>query len=237
MKQTLDYPTPTVEDYLQEIYDLHEEGKPVIAARIAERIGVSAPTASATIQRMQRDELVELRDKHEVHLTAKGKEAAESIKRRHFLAERLLVDILGLDWAESHEEAHRIEHAVSPLVEERIMALLGNPTTCPHGNPFPGLPHPPTVLMATLQAGDEREIDGVQEEAEEDAELMRFLQNNGMTPGTEIKVTEVAEYNSTMTIDVDGRAVVLGLSAAENVRVLDPTNAKAAAGPAAASTL
>ncbi|MCH8065709.1 MAG: metal-dependent transcriptional regulator [Chloroflexi bacterium] len=222
MRRTLDRPSPTVEDYLQEIYNLLEDGKSVIAARLAERIGVSLPTAWATLQRMQRDGLVELQDRHEIHLTEKGGEAAESIKRRHFLAERLLVDILGLDWADAHEEAHRIEHAVSPLVEERIMALLGNPTTCPHGNTFPGLPHPPTVLLSTLTDGDEREIDGVQEEAEEDAELMRFLQQNGMTPGTQLRVVEVASYNSTMTVEVDGRKVVLGLPAAECVRVRVP---------------
>jgi DtxR family Mn-dependent transcriptional regulator len=226
MKHAIDRPTATVEDYLQEIYDLREQGKDVIAARLAERIGVSSPTAWATLQRMQRDGLVELRARHDIHLTAKGKDAAESIKRRHFLAERLLVDILGLDWAESHEEAHRIEHAVSPLVEERIMALLGNPTTCPHGNPFPGLPKPPTVLLATLKQGDERAIDGVLEDAEEDAELMRFLQQNGLTPGTRIRVTEVASFNSTMTIEVDGRQVVLGIPAAHCVRVLEPAGAR-----------
>lgn len=226
MKHTIDRPTATVEDYLQEIYDQHEEGKTVIAARLAERIGVSSPTAWATLQRMQRDDLVELRGRHDIHLTEHGKEAAESIKRRHFLAERLLVDILGLDWADAHEEAHRIEHAVSPLVEDRIMAILGNPTTCPHGNPFPGLPKPPTVYMSTLGAGDEREIDGVREDAEEDAELMRFLQQSGLTPGTKIRVVEVAAYNSTMTIEVDSRRVVLGLPAAESLRVLDPAGAR-----------
>jgi DtxR family Mn-dependent transcriptional regulator len=162
-----------------------------------------------------------------VHLTRKGKTAAESIKRRHFLAERLLVDILGLDWAESHEEAHRIEHAVSPLVEERIMALLGNPTTCPHGNPFPGLPRPATVLLSTLKAGDEGRVDGVQEDAEEDFELMRFLQHNGLTPGTRIRVEEVAAFNSTMTLDVNGSQVVLGIPAAENLRILEPSVSKA----------
>ncbi len=227
MKHAIDRPTPTVEDYLQDIYDLLEDGKTAIAARLAERIGVASPTAWATLQRMQRDGLVELHDRHEIHLTRKGKEAAESIKRRHFLAERLLVDILGLDWAESHEEAHRIEHAVSPLVEERIMALLGNPTTCPHGNPFPGLPRPPTVLLSTLREGDERAVDGVQEDAEEDADLMRFLQQNGLTPGTRLRVVEVASYNSTMTVEVGGRRVVLGLPAAEQLRVVDPVPAKA----------
>jgi DtxR family Mn-dependent transcriptional regulator len=227
MKNELDRPTPTVEDYLQEIYDWLTNGRPVIAARLAERIGVSAPTAWATLQRMQRDGLVELQGKHDIHLTESGKTAAESIKRRHFLAERLLVDILGMDWAESHEEAHRIEHAVSPAVEARIMALLGNPTTCPHGNPFPGLPRPATVLLATLREGDEAIVDGVQEEAEEDAELMRFLQHNEITPGKRIRVAELASFNSTMTIELDGRRVVLGLPSAECVRVLAPSLAKA----------
>jgi DtxR family Mn-dependent transcriptional regulator len=226
MKQPFDRPTATVEDYLQEIYNLQAEGKTAIAARLAERIGVSLPTAWATLQRMQRDGLAEVRDRHDIHLTKQGKEAAESIKRRHYLAERLLVDILGLDWADAHEEAHRIEHAVSPRVEERIMALLGNPTTCPHGNPFPGLPRPPTVPLATLQEGDEREVDSVHEEAEEDKKLMRFLQHSGLTPGTKLRVVEVASYNSTMTVEVAGQQVVLGLSAAECLRVRVPARVK-----------
>ena len=227
MRTGLNRPTPAVEDYLQEIYDLHQNGRTVIAARLAERIGVSAPTAWATLQRMQRDDLVELQGRHDIHLTEHGKAAAESIKRRHYLAERLLVDILGMDWADSHEEAHRIEHAVSPAVEARIMALLGNPITCPHGNPFPGLPRPATVLLSTLREGDEAAIDGVQEEAEEDADLMRFLQQNGMTPGTRIRVAEFASFNGTMTIDIEGRNVVLGLPSAECVRVLEPSLARA----------
>lgn len=222
MRHIEDRPTPTVEDYLQEIYDHRTNGKPVIAARLAERIGVSLPTASATLQRMQRDGLIESEKRHEIRLTQKGIEAAQSIKRRHYLTERLLVDILGMDWADAHAEAHRIEHAVSPKVEERIMTILGNPTTCPHGNPFPGLPRPPTVLMSALKEGDVRVIDGVQEEAEEDAELMRFLQQNGLTPGAKIRVIEVANYKATMTIEVDGRQVVLGLPAASCVRVLTP---------------
>ena len=226
MKHAIDRPTATVEDYLQEIYDLQEVGKSVIAARLAERIGVSSPTAWSTLRRMQRDGLIELHGRHDIDLTKRGKEAAQSIKRRHFLAERLLVDILGLDWAAAHREAHRIEHAVSPVVEERIMTLLGNPTTCPHGNPFPGLPRPPTVLLSALKEGDEREIDGVQEAAEEDADLMRFLQESGLTPGTRLRVDEVAAYKSTMTVEVDGRQVVLGLPAASCLRVRDPARTK-----------
>lgn len=106
------------------------------------------------------------------------------------------------------------------------MKLLGNPTTCPHGNPFPGLPKPATVLLATLKQGDERVIDGVQEEAEEDAALMRFLQQNELKPGKRLRVVEVASYNSTMTVEVEGRRVVLGLPAAQELRVRDEAGAK-----------
>lgn len=226
MKHAPDRPTATVEDYLQDIYDQLKDGKTVIAARMAERIGVSVPTAWATVQRMQRDGLVKVSDDHEIHLTARGTEAAESIKRRHFLTERLLVDILGLGWADAHEEAHLIEHAISPRVEERIMALLDNPTTCPHGNPFPGVPRKPTVLLTELSEGDVREVDGVMEDAEQDPELMRFLQQNGLVPGAKLRVTEVASYNSTVTVDVEGRQVVLGTPAASTVRVLDPAGSK-----------
>ncbi len=222
MKQTSDRPTPTVEDYLHDIYNQLREGKTVIAARMAERVGVSVPTAWATLRRMKRDGLVDLGDRHDVRLTQRGKKAAESIKRRHFLTERLLVDILGLGWEDAHEEAHRIEHAVSPRVEERIMAILGNPTTCPHGNPLPGVPQRSTVLLSTLQEGDEREVDGVQEDAERDPELMRFLEQNGLVPGARLRVAEVRTYDSTMRVDVEGRQVVLGMPAASSVRVLDP---------------
>jgi DtxR family Mn-dependent transcriptional regulator len=109
------------------------------------------------------------------------------------------------------------------------MAILGNPTTCPHGNPFPGLPRPATVLLATLRQGDEREIDGVEEEAEEDSDLMRFLEQNRMVPGALIRVVEVADYNSTMTVEVNGERVVLGKPAAENLRVLKPVGNRAEA--------
>jgi DtxR family Mn-dependent transcriptional regulator len=226
MKERSDRPTPTVEDYLQQIYSLWEEGKTVIAARLAERIGVSPPTAWATLQRMQRDGLVKLGEHHDIRLSKQGREAAASIKRRHFLVERLLVDILGLEWADVHEEAHRIEHAVSPRVEERIAALLDEPTTCPHGNPLPGTARPPTVLLSTLSEGDEREIDSIHEDAEEDSKLMHFLQQNGLTPGALLRVLEVASYNSTITVQVGGESVVLGLPAAERVRVREPEGAK-----------
>ena len=171
-------PSATIEDYLQAVYNMIREGRTVIAARLTEKMGVAAPTVWATVQRMQRDGLVNLSVKKEITLSDAGLEAAESIMRRHRLAECLLVDILGLEWHEAHEEAHRIEHTISPRVEGRILAVLGHPTTCPHGNPIPGYaqePPPPTVVLHTLSEGDEATIENITEDAEEDRDLLRYL--------------------------------------------------------------
>jgi DtxR family Mn-dependent transcriptional regulator len=219
-------PSATIEDYLQAVYNMIREGRTVIAARLTEKMGVAAPTVWATVQRMQRDGLVNLSIKKEITLSETGLEAAESIMRRHRLAECLLVDILGLEWHEAHEEAHRIEHTISPRVEGRILAVLGHPTTCPHGNPIPGYaqePPPPTVVLHTLSEGDEATIENITEDAEEDRDLLRYLQKNGMVPGARLKVEEVAPFNATMTVDVDGTRVILGDRVSAVIRVRPPT--------------
>jgi len=219
-------PSATIEDYLQAVYNMIREGRTVIAARLTEKMGVAAPTVWATVQRMQRDGLVNLSAKKEITLSETGLEAAESIMRRHRLAECLLVDILGLEWHEAHEEAHRIEHTISPRVEGRILAVLGHPTTCPHGNPIPGYaqePPPPTVVLHTLSEGDEATIENITEDAEEDRDLLRYLQKNGMVPGARLKVEEVAPFNATMTVDVDGTRVILGDRVSAVIRVRPPT--------------
>jgi DtxR family Mn-dependent transcriptional regulator len=218
-------PSATIEDYLQAVYNMIREGRTVIAARLTEKMGVAAPTVWATVQRMQRDGLVNLSAKKEITLSETGLEAAESIMRRHRLAECLLVDILGLEWHEAHEEAHRIEHTISPRVEGRILAVLGHPTTCPHGNPIPGYaqePPPPTVVLHTLSEGDEATIENITEDAEEDRDLLRYLQKNGMVPGARLKVEEVAPFNATMTVDVDGTRVILGDRVSAVIRVRPP---------------
>lgn len=216
-------PSSTIEDYLMEIYDMTRAERPVIAARLTEKMGVTPPTAWNTVHRMQRDGLVDIDAGKQITLSAAGLEAAESIKRRHLLTERLLVDILGLDWADAHEEAHLIEHTITPRVEARIMATLGNPTTCPHGNPMPGVDpatRPVTAPLATAQAGDERVIDGINEVAEEDHDLMTFYQRNGFVPGARLTVLDVAAYNNTMTVAIGGREVTLGMPAAEQLRIV-----------------
>ena len=212
--------TQTVEDYLQLIYTMHREGDEVIAARLKERKGVSAPTAWATLRRMERDGLVELAQGHRVELSEEGREIAESIIRRHMLAERLLTDILQLDWADVHDEAHRMEHAISPLLERQILRLLGKPTTCPHGNPIPGLPqeHSPKLLaLHDVAEGELVVINNIAEHAEEDTELMHFLQRSSLVPGTRVFVEEVARANATITVRLegDGRRIVVGRATAE----------------------
>jgi DtxR family Mn-dependent transcriptional regulator len=218
-------PSSTIEDYLQAIYQMERDGRSVIASRLAEKMGVSLPTVTATIARMQRDGLVAQGDRRAIKLTPEGVAAAESIMRRHRLTERLLTDLLGLGWADAHEEAHLIEHAISPRVEERIIAVLGNPRTCPHGNPIPGAytePLPPTMPLTEAKASCEFVVDGINEEAEEDHDLMRFFEQNGLVPGSRLRVVEVAPYNHTVTVEVNGRPVTLGLSAAQYVRLLVP---------------
>ena len=213
-------PTATVEDYLQVIYNMVRDGKTVIAARLAEKMGVAAPTVWATLQRMQRDGLVQLKERKEIVLSERGWEAAESIIRRHRLTERLLTDLLNLPWHESHEEAHRIEHAISPRVEEQIMAVLGHPSTCPHGNPIPGVatgPSPATLPLDSVAEGAEVVIESVAEDAEEDIQLLQYLERSGLIPGARLKV--VAPYNATVTVELGGTRVVLGMPAAAVIHV------------------
>src|SRR5689334_3376815 len=138
--KTTEAPTVShaLEDYLKSIYQLAEESEPVIAARIAAETGVSPSTIFTTLQRLAREGYVTINRRKEIHLTPDGRTVAEKIVRRHFLTERFLTDLLGLDWVKAHQEAHRLEHAISQEVEERLSSLLKHPTTCPHGNPIPG---------------------------------------------------------------------------------------------------
>jgi len=129
----------TTEMYLRTIYDLEEEGVPPLRARIAERLEQSGPTVSQTVARMQRDGLLLVTGERRLTLTEKGRGLAVSVMRKHRLAERLLVDVIGLQWDRVHAEACRWEHVMSEKVERRLVEVLGDPTTSPYGNPIPGL--------------------------------------------------------------------------------------------------
>ena len=147
----------TTEEYLEAILEIEEEGTVPIRARLVERLGLSAPAVSETVNRLVDHGYAELLDDRSLRLTDKGREVATSIVRRHRLAERLLVDVIGLEWEKVHKEADRWEHAISADVEEKLVLLLGDPATCPHGNPIPGSSHkvegPASVPLTQMQPG------------------------------------------------------------------------------------
>src|SRR6185295_1061353 len=142
----------TTEEYLESILAIEEEGVVPMRARLVERLGLSAAAVSETIGRLSDHGYVELHGDRSLHLTDKGRSLATTVVRRHRLAERLLTDVIGLEWEKVHREADRWEHAISSDVEEKLVLLLGDPATCPHGNPIPGsmhdMPSAPTVALA-----------------------------------------------------------------------------------------
>lgn len=212
--------TPVVEDYLQVMHYLTRDGYTVIAARLAERLNVSPPTVTATLQRMERDGLIEHGPRKEILFTAIGRQAAEGIVRRHALAERLLTDLLKMPWHESHEEAHGVEHALTANIEARLLLVLDHPTTCPHGNPIPGLGAlaPDEFPLDEAQSGDELMIQRITEEAEEDLHLMKYLQQHGVQPGARMTVREAADFNATIVLDGPHGPVSLGFGVAAKLR-------------------
>ncbi|OGK83603.1 MAG: hypothetical protein A2X52_00990 [Candidatus Rokubacteria bacterium GWC2_70_16] len=232
--------TPAIQDYLGAIYDLTGGDKPVIGARLARHMHVSAPSITEALRRMQREGYIRLAGRKEIRLTAKGRGIAETMARRHRLLERWLTDVLGLDWGRAHDEAHRLEHALSPVVEERLAQLLGMPTTCPHGNPIPGMAvpknHHPVPLSQTA-AGQELMVERITEEAEADRQLLHFLWESGIRPGARLAVSEIAPYAGTISVVLEGRTVTMGLAASGKIWVYDPSALSplrpAARGPAA----
>jgi len=224
-------PTEAAAEYLMTIRYMHGEGQPVIAARLAERLGVSAATVSEMITRLVREGLLDVdADTRQLNLTDHGRTAAERTFRRHALSEWLLTEVIGLGWAEADEEAHHLQHAFSDRVTDKIDELLGQPPTCPHGNPIPRDGHTPErpagVALSEARAGDDVTILRVTEEAEEDARLLTFLQENGVRPGHVFEVIDVAEHIGTMTLRRvaggadDGHELTMGLVAAAKLRML-----------------
>jgi DtxR family Mn-dependent transcriptional regulator len=221
--------TASVQDYLAAIYDLAGSGKPVIGARLAKHMAVSAPAVTEAVQRIARGGYVKVGPRKELTLTPKGHQLAEVMARRHRLLERWLTDTLGLDWTEAHEEAHRLEHALSPRVEDRLAEMLGMPSTCPHGNPIPGMPRPPRVELFPLNQAKEGAtvvVERITEEAEADKKLLEYLWRNDVRPGRRLRIVEVAPWAGTVTAagDNEGPPIALGLPAAAKIWVYRPTD-------------
>ena len=185
--------TDAAADYLMTIRYMHGEGQPVIAARLAERMGVSPATVSEMVNRLTREGLLAVNEAtRQLELTDTGRATAERTFRRHALAEWLLTEVVGLGWAEADEEAHHLQHALSERVTDRIDDLLGRPPTCPHGNPIPRDGRTPVrpagVPLSQAEAGEEVTVLRVTEEAEEDAKLLTFLQEHQVRPGSVLRV-------------------------------------------------
>ena len=217
--------TPTVESYLEIIYMMAVEQQPVIGARLAESLHVSRPTVTTTLKRMVREGLVKINSRKEIQMTARGQAIAERLQHRHRIVERWLTDILGMDWAKSDAEAHRLEHAMSDEVAELLNKNLGYPTTCPHGNPIPGNTRGMSSVdggafqLSEAKEGDRVAVTRVSEYAENVAELLEYLEQRGVTPGARVEVAEIAPLAGPLTLKIGARTTSMSREVARFVWV------------------
>ena len=209
-----------VQDYLQCLHYMTRDGVQAIAARLAERLDLTQPTVTATLQRMERDGLIVHGPRKEILFTEEGRLLAEEIVRRHALAERLLTDLLKIPWHEAHDDAHGVEHAMTPKLEARLLEVLGNPTTCPHGNPIPrlGTLAPDEFSLDQVEAGDHVVIQRITEEAEADLHLMRYLHEHSVEPGARMRVRDAMRFNALIVLEGPKGPVSLGIGAAAKLR-------------------
>ncbi|MDD7836861.1 MULTISPECIES: metal-dependent transcriptional regulator [Paenarthrobacter] len=208
----------TTEMYLRTILELEEENIVALRARIAERLRHSGPTVSQTIGRMERDGLVIVSNDRHLELTEVGRKRATEVMRKHRLAERLLADVIGLDWAYVHDEACRWEHVMSERVERRLYELLEHPTESPYGNPIPGLEalggltgqQFPRIDVNLLQAMDGYASDSrvvitrLAEPIQVEPELLTQLDEGGIRPGAPVSLERVGEYISVRVPGIEG---------------------------------
>jgi DtxR family Mn-dependent transcriptional regulator len=214
--------TETVDRYLECVYYIAHEGETVRPSRLADWLGVSAPTVSVNLQRLERDGWVAIARDRSVTLTPHGEEVAARIVRRHRLLERWLTDVLGLDWATADREAGRLAHGFSELVLERLNTHLGEPVTCPHGNTIPGRPPRSSelVALADLEPHTPARIARISEVAEHEApELLHLLDTHGLVPGAEVEIEEVEGGAGALAVNVGGHRVALGTGRARAIWV------------------
>lgn len=230
----------TTEMYLRTILDLEEEGIVPLRARIAERLEHSGPTVSQTVARMERDGLLQLTESRHLELTERGRDLAVQVMRKHRLAERLLSDVIGLEWPYIHEEACRWEHVMSERVERRLVEILKDPVESPYGNPIPGLEKlglvtgsVPVVLAKTTlrQAAEDRDsgaavslwtVQRLAESIQVEPEVLEQLLDVGMRPGAQVEVTGCSEAYALLTVaEEEGPVEIeLPLEVAQHIFVL-----------------
>jgi len=213
--------TVAEEEYLQTIFWLQEAGLPMTGANVARAMQLSAPTVHEMVGRLERDGYITRAADKSISFTSDGREHAEAIVRRHRLIERFLTDVLKIPWDDVHEEAERLEHAMSPVLEARMLAAIGEAKTCPHGHPIPG--HADSriegVPLGDTEMGAKVKILRFENEAED---LLHLFKREGLEPGREGTVSAVdAEH---ITVDFNGQSGTLTRSVAETVSVIaDPS--------------
>jgi DtxR family Mn-dependent transcriptional regulator len=211
----------STEEYLEAIYRLEREGPGVTTSGLASELGVAPASVSGMLKKLDSDGYIEHRARGEAKLTPRGLEIGVRVLRRHRLAECFLTEMLGMPWDEVHEEACRLEHAISARVEQRLVDVLGDPQVCPHGHPIPPAdgsdpPHP-DVPLAQISAGEAATVYGVTEEV---PEILRHLGDIGMRPGAKVKVLEKAPLGGPVTVDVNGVRHAISLELARMITVL-----------------
>ena len=215
--------TRSVEDYLKAIYLLQAKGQPASTSDIAELLELSAPSVSGMIKRLSDQGLIEHAPYKGVVLTASGRRVALKMLRRHRIIEAYLVGFLGYSWDTVHDEAERLEHAVSEVLIERMATALGNPRFDPHGDPIPDQNGAMDELvytpLAEIPTGETAEIRRV---ATSQAERLRFLEHSGLTPGTKVTVTEHQPFRGPITVSTEGHQQVIGHELAEQVLCVRP---------------
>jgi DtxR family transcriptional regulator, Mn-dependent transcriptional regulator len=211
------------QEYLLALRVMAGDGSRVTASQIGRHLGVTTQAASEMFRRLIADDLVGQADGRELVLTESGRTAADGIFRRHALCEWLLSEIVGLGWAESDEEAARLQGSISPRVEARLDDMLGHPETCPHGNPIDAATarrRPAGVPLSEVEAGEHATIYRITEEAEEDKGLLSYLEARALRPGAPITVLARSESLDSLTLDGPLGRATLGLRPAALVRVL-----------------
>ncbi len=212
---------PAVEQYLETILELEESGIPPMRARLVQRLGVSAPAVSETVKRLEREGYLTLDADRVLHLSDTGRAYATAMLRRHRLAELLLVDVLKVPWSQVHEEACRLEHAISDNLERHLVELLGDPGACPHGNPIPGsanLVDPgPLQTLASVPIGTSCVVRRIDEHLQTQVDHMLELEVGRLLPGQRVNVSGL--HDDVVVLDVEGNTVTLERIVATEVYV------------------
>jgi DtxR family transcriptional regulator, Mn-dependent transcriptional regulator len=212
--------TGSKEDYLKAILEAESEGEPVISATLAHWLAVSPPAVTMALRRLKKDGLVRVQADGHVALTPAGRKIARKLTLRHHLIERMLAEMFGMEWFKVHDEAERLEHAVSPDFEAKLLGRLGRAGACPHGN-LSEMESPASrrrrglLLLAHAEAGKNYVVSGIYER---DRRLLEFLEDRGVRPGARLHVSG-RNYDQTLTLATDAGTVSLGRSAAERVWV------------------